>query len=52
MIDIRQTEKYNSYMTSLGWVVERVNNVNYFIKKLPFIGSFIKIQRPQRLDFN
>jgi len=52
MIDIRQTKRYVDYMQNVGWIVERKDRVNYFIKKIPVIGSFIKIQRPQKLDFN
>ncbi len=51
MIDIRQSKDYAQYLSSLGWVVERINNINYFIKKFPLIGSVIKIQRPEKIDF-
>lgn len=51
MIDIRQTPEYAKYMEGLGWVVESKDKVNYFVKKFPIIGSFIKIQRPEKLDF-
>ncbi len=50
MVDLRQTPQYATFMKSIGWVVERENAINYFIKKIPFIGSFIKIQRPNRID--
>lgn len=52
MIDIRQTEEYKNYLSTIGWQVERIENTNYFIKKLPLIGSIIKIQRPQRVDLS
>ena len=52
MIDLRQTPEYTKYMESIGWIVERKNGVNYFIKKFPLIGSFIKIQRPGKINFN
>jgi lipid II:glycine glycyltransferase (peptidoglycan interpeptide bridge formation enzyme) len=49
MMDIRQSDNYAKYVKSIGWLVERVNTANIFIKKLgPF--SLIKIQRPQVLD--
>ncbi len=51
MIDIRQSKDYAQYLSSLGWVVERIDNINYFIKKFPLIGSVIKIQRPEKIDF-
>lgn len=52
MVDIRQTEGYANYLKREGWVVERIDGVNYFIKKLPLIGYLLKIQRPEKLDFN
>jgi hypothetical protein len=51
MLDIRQSENYAEYLKSQGWIVERLNNINYFIKKLPIIGSVLKIQRPSKIDF-
>jgi hypothetical protein len=51
MIDLRQTKEYADYMQEIGWVVERIDNVNYFIKKFPLIGSFIKIQRPEKINY-
>lgn len=51
MIDIRQTTEYANYLRKIGWVVERKNGVNYFIKKFPLIGSVIKIQRPKKINF-
>lgn len=52
MLDLRQTLEYAKYMESIGWIVERIDGVNYFIRKFPLIGSFIKIQRPGKVDFN
>lgn len=49
MLDLRQTVNYANYLKSQGWIVERINNINYFIKKLPIIGSVLKIQRPEKL---
>lgn len=52
MVDIRQTESYAKYLRSIGWTVERIAETNYFIKKMPLIGSVLKLQRPDeiRLD--
>lgn len=50
MIDIRQTEEYKTYLSSIGWQVERIDNTNYFIKRLPLIGSIMKIQRPEKIN--
>lgn len=51
MLDIRQTSAYAKYLSETGWKVERVGNVNYFIKKLPFVGSIIKVQRPKDIRY-
>lgn len=59
MIDIRQSLHYANYLKSQGWIVESlpagkagIDNVNYFIRKFPLIGSVLKVQRPERLDLN
>lgn len=51
MVDIRQSKNYASYLKSQGWITERIDNTNYFIKKIPFLGSVLKIQRPKKADF-
>lgn len=51
MIDLRQTSQYAKYLGNIGWIVKRKDGVNYFIKKIPIIGSVIKIQRPEKLDY-
>lgn len=51
MIDIRQSVNYEEYLKSQGWIVERIDRVNYFVKKLPIIGSVLKIQRPLKVNF-
>jgi len=52
MVDIRQTIQYANYLSKIGWTVERTAEINYFIKKLPLIGSVIKIQRPEEIRIN
>ena len=52
VIDIKQTQEYANYLRKEGWIVERIENTNYFIKKLPLIGSLLKIQRPEEIKFN
>jgi lipid II:glycine glycyltransferase (peptidoglycan interpeptide bridge formation enzyme) len=47
MLDIRQTPRYAKYLRKTGWQVEELSGVNCFIKKIPFLGSVIKIQRPE-----
>lgn len=51
MKDIRQTIQYAEYLKKEGWIVERIDDVNYFIRKLSLIGSVLKIQRPEKIDF-
>jgi len=50
MLDIRQTPEYAGYLSNIGWIVERKNQVNYFVRKFPVIGSVLKIQRPKTID--
>ena len=52
MVDIRQSIQYANYLKLQGWTTERIGETNYFIKKLPIIGSVLKIQRPETTDFN
>ena len=51
MHDIRQSKNYANYLSSLGWKVERIKEVNHLIKELPIIGSVLKIQRPEKINF-
>ncbi len=52
MIDIRQSPQYAKYLEKEGWTVERINETNYFIRKFPLIGSVLKLQRPEKIDFD
>jgi len=49
MVDIRQTSQYARYLGKIGWKVESPAEINYFIKKLPLMGSILKIQRPEEI---
>lgn len=51
MTDIRQSSNYANYLKLNGWIVEKVDEVNYFIKKLPLIGNILKLQRPDKINF-
>lgn len=51
MKDIRQSVNYTKYLRSQGWIVERIDNINYFIRKIPILGSVLKIQRPNKINF-
>jgi hypothetical protein len=50
MIDIRQSVQYANYLEREGWIVERIDEVNYFIKKIPIMGAILKLQRPEKID--
>jgi len=56
MTDIRQSKNYAKYLETQGWIVESlsaqagINNINYYIRKLPILGSVLKIQRPKEID--
>ena len=45
MADYRQSEEYSQYFSKKGWIVERIESTLVLIKKIPWIGSIIKIQR-------
>lgn len=49
MIDIRQGRLYSNYLTGIGWKVERIQEINYFIRPFPLAGSVLKIQRPEEI---
>ncbi len=50
-MDIRQTQEYAHYLKALGWGVEKIDGVYCYIKKIPFLGSVIKIQRTKKTPF-
>ena len=58
MKDIRQTPKYARYMQSMGWKVEKIGQTYpegasfayIYIKKIPILGTVLKIQRPEKLE--
>lgn len=53
MTDIRQSREFGKYMESLGWRVERIDDVNYFIRPFLFgLVSFMKVQRPEKVDID
>lgn len=47
-MDIRQSENFASYMEKIGWQVEKFDGGQIFIKKIPPLGNFIKILRPEK----
>ncbi len=52
MLDLRQTQEYANFLKKEGWIVERIEGTNYFIRKLPLVGHVLKIQRPEVIDFD
>jgi len=51
MQDIRQSINYANYLQSQKWIVEKIDNVNYFLKKIPILGYILKIQRPNKISY-
>lgn len=49
MNDIRQSTQYAKYLSEIDWIVENHAGTNYFIKRIPIIGSVLKIQRPDEI---
>jgi len=49
MLDLRQTDGYAEYMRLLGWEAGKIKGMYYFCKRLPILGSIIKIQRFDKL---
>jgi lipid II:glycine glycyltransferase (peptidoglycan interpeptide bridge formation enzyme) len=49
-MDIRQTKKYAVFMKSIGWQADYIEKNYIYIKKIPLLGNFIKIQRPPNLS--
>jgi len=45
-VDIRQSETWGKYLRGLGWEAEKISSDSFaYIKRLPFLGSTIKITR-------
>ena len=50
MNDLRQTPQFAEYIKLLGWNVEKIDKSYVFIRKIPIIGSVVKLQRPENLS--
>ena len=48
-MEIQQSPLYAHYIESLKWAVEKVQGKYLFIKKIPFTGGILKIQRVKSL---
>lgn len=49
MTDLRQAPQYGLYLKKIGWEIEKINGCQIFLKKLPLLGYFLKIQRPEKI---
>jgi len=45
MDDYRQSEVYCQYFSKRGWATETVGSTKILIKKIPFLGTILRIQR-------
>jgi len=48
MPDFRQSREYANYLKSIGWRIEKVRGVYVYLKKIPIMGWYAKIQRPTK----
>jgi hypothetical protein len=48
-MEIQQSKPYAQFIRALGWQVVIHDRQQYFVKKLPFMGGLMKIQRVTRL---
>lgn len=47
-MDIRQSPQWGKYLSQIGWSIEKVGNIQIFIRPFPLIKrSAVKIQHPQ-----
>lgn len=46
MSDLRQSIQYAQYLKKIGWEYDKTGKNLVFIKHLPLLGNFLKIQRP------
>ena len=48
-MELQQSPQYARYIEALNWKVLKLDGVQMFYKKIPFLGGILKIQRPQKL---
>ncbi len=51
-MDLRQSIEYAKYLESINWKVEKIDNTYIYLKKLPLLGWYAKIQHPLILNSN
>jgi lipid II:glycine glycyltransferase (peptidoglycan interpeptide bridge formation enzyme) len=49
MKDLRQTPQYSEYIKLLGWHVDKIEGSFVFVRKIPLLGSVVKLQRPDNV---
>ncbi|MFH0749318.1 MAG: peptidoglycan bridge formation glycyltransferase FemA/FemB family protein [Candidatus Gottesmanbacteria bacterium] len=50
-MDLQQSPLYKKYIQALHWDVVNLDGVNMWMKKIPFLGTMAKIQRPDTLPY-
>jgi lipid II:glycine glycyltransferase (peptidoglycan interpeptide bridge formation enzyme) len=48
-MELQQSPLYAEYVKKLGWKIEKIDSTNIFIKRIPFVGTFAKVQRIEKL---
>ncbi len=51
MTDLRQTRQYSQFLSRIGWSIEKSDGLYFFIKRIPVLGSAIKLQRTTLIPF-
>lgn len=50
MRDLRQTLHWANYMEAIGWEVKDIDGVRVYLKKIPILGWYAKIQRSKNVS--
>lgn len=48
-MDIRQSPPYARFVEKIGWQVYKIGQAQIFVKKIPLLGNFAKLQRPEKV---
>ncbi len=51
LTDLRQTSEYSKFLNQIGWTVEHIDGIFFYIKRIPILGSAIKLQRTSTIPF-
>lgn len=51
MRDLRQSPLWAKYLEQIGWEAEKIDGNFIYFKRIPFLGTLIKFQRPEKIDF-